>query len=71
MTGVGPRWEAIAALFRTTCRRLGLHPRGDVDLATPRTAPATFRRPRPQLALFDDAPGDATTRTGGPPNKRA
>jgi DNA repair photolyase len=54
MTGRGPRWNAIEALFEVECRRLGLntghhHPddREDSDLdASP------FRRPSPQGELF-------------------
>jgi len=49
--GEGPYAEAIAALFRLTCARLGLAVARPADEAA---APATFRRPggRGQLALF-------------------
>jgi len=52
MAGRGPRWEAIADLIRTHARRLGLatSPPGPGS-----GAPATFRRPTPQLDLFPDA----------------
>ncbi len=46
MAGTGPRWEAIASVFETTCRRLGLA-RG-----RPSPPPTTFRRPDPQGRLF-------------------
>lgn len=48
MRGVGPRWAAIEALFRTECHRLGF---GDDRPARTRRAP--FRRPSGQGELFD------------------
>ena len=46
MRGVGPRWEAISALFRAQCRRLGLNEEEDSE------RPTTFRRPSVQPSLF-------------------
>ena len=50
MKGQGPYWEAVEALFQTTCRRLGLQAEGSL----PGTEGSTFRRPREvqQLRLF-------------------
>jgi hypothetical protein len=57
MTGRGPRWNAIEALFEVECRRLGLntghrHPddREDSALVT-----SPFRRPSPQAELFSES----------------
>ncbi len=49
MRGSGRRWEIIDQLFETQCRRLGMIP------SVPATAPvaSTFRRPTPQLRLFE------------------
>ena len=47
MTGEGARWNAIATLFDTHCRRLGLV---TGEPTPPR--PDTFRRPQKQLALL-------------------
>ncbi|MFO0728622.1 MAG: PA0069 family radical SAM protein [Myxococcota bacterium] len=49
MRGVGPRWEAIASLVRTTAARLGYVDR------RPLPEPSSFRRPprsKAQLSLF-------------------
>jgi DNA repair photolyase len=46
MRGLGPRWDAISALFRTQCRRLGLNETDEPD------RPSTFRRPTSQPSLF-------------------
>ena len=46
MRGLGPRWAAIEALYRTECRRLGFN-RGDEP-----ERPRTFRRPERQSSLF-------------------
>jgi DNA repair photolyase len=51
MVGQGKRWELIEQLFKTQCRRLGLNAR---DVGAHRGASASFRRPKRQLALFDD-----------------
>jgi len=56
MTGVGPRWEAIRALFDAHCRRLGLrrYDGGDVgDEDEDEEAETTFRRPTRQGDLFE------------------
>jgi hypothetical protein len=53
MSGEGPRWQAIEAVFATHCRRLGLDDRrsaGRDEPEAPRTS--TFRRPDPQGTLF-------------------
>ena len=58
MTGEGPRWAAVRALFDAHKRKLGLGGHDGEDAFEPRNvAPATstFRRPRAQLTLF---PGD-------------
>ena len=48
MSGQGPRWQAIEALYQATCHRLGL------NRAIPPEPPSTFRRPhdREQLTLL-------------------
>ena len=51
MHGSGARWEAVESLFDLTCRRLGLHRRGENDVG-PDPAEPTFRRPGDQLTLF-------------------
>jgi hypothetical protein len=51
MTGVGPRWEAIRAIFEAHLRRLGMNRYQD-DEVDPPPAPPTFRRPSPQGELF-------------------
>jgi len=48
MHGVGPRWDAIEALFEAQCRRLGLNAREDWDM------PSGFRRPGAQADLFPE-----------------
>jgi DNA repair photolyase len=47
MHGIGPRWQAIEALFETQCRRLGLNVREGAEM------PSGFRRPERQASLFD------------------
>src|SRR6266496_3626198 len=49
MTGRGPRWNAIEALFEVECRRLGLN-REDGDEKDEQ--PSAFRRPTAQSELF-------------------
>ncbi len=50
MQGRGARWQIIEQVFQKTCARLGMHAgEGPVPSAQ---APG-FRRPRPQLGLFD------------------
>ena len=51
MRGKGPRWQAIEAMFRTHCRRLGLDSGDRTRHAEPQRPP-TFRRPDPQGSLF-------------------
>jgi DNA repair photolyase len=51
MHGTGPRWQAIEALFDTTCRKLGLD-RGSAGRAS-EPSRSTFRRPDPQGTLFE------------------
>jgi DNA repair photolyase len=46
MTGIGPRWEAISALFEAQCRRIGLNVEREDE------RPSTFRRPTGQPSLF-------------------
>ena len=46
--GSGPRWQAVADLFRVQCRRLGLHTGAEAALRE------TFRRPHGQGELFSD-----------------
>ena len=46
MEGAGPRWQAIASVFETTCRKLGM------SMGRPETKTSTFRRPDPQGRLF-------------------
>jgi len=48
MTGVGPRWAAVDALYRAECRRLGMNADEDEE-----EAPTTFRRPTKQGRLFE------------------
>jgi DNA repair photolyase len=54
MTGVGPRWDAIQAIFEAHCRRLGLNTEDDEEDGGDDTpdAPSTFRRPSRQGELF-------------------
>jgi DNA repair photolyase len=54
MTGLGPRWEAIRALFEAHCRRLGLNVsmEGDDEDEPDPDPPTTFRRPSRQGELF-------------------
>lgn len=47
MRGVGPRWEAIEALFEAQCRRLGFN---QPEAKQKRSA---FRRPSAQAELFE------------------
>jgi DNA repair photolyase len=47
MRGLGPRWEAIEALFDTHLRRLGF------DVGPGHDGPTTFRRPSAQGLLFE------------------
>lgn len=51
MRGAGVRWQAIDAMFRTHCRRLGLDA-GDRTRHSQAERPPTFRRPDPQGSLF-------------------
>jgi len=57
MTGVGPRWQAIRALFDAHCRRLGMAGDGagaaDGSAREGEDEPTTFRRPSRQGDLFD------------------
>jgi len=54
MTGEGPRWDAIRALFDTHVRRLGLEGwRGEMPERGEQASPTTFRRPSRQGVLFD------------------
>jgi DNA repair photolyase len=57
MTGAGPRWEAIRALFVAHCKRLGMdgydHGNDDGYPAAEEDEPTTFRRPSRQGDLFD------------------
>jgi len=46
MRGLGPRWAAIEALYRTECRRLGFNRHDEPERAS------TFRRPEWQPTLF-------------------
>ena len=46
MRGLGPRWAAVEALYRTECRRLGFNRHDEPD------RPRTFRRPQRQATLF-------------------
>jgi DNA repair photolyase len=48
--GTGSRWDAIAWLFDSTCKKLGIPTRDDGD-DLPRKS--TFRRPGTQLTLFE------------------
>ena len=48
MRGVGPRWQAIQALFQAQCERLGFN-----SARERREAKPTFRRPGSQASLFD------------------
>lgn len=61
MHGEGPRWEAVDALFRRTCVRLGL----DTERCD---LPSTFQRPGAQLSLFgsgsEPPPRAAAARSG-------
>lgn len=50
MTGIGPRWEAIASLFELECRRLGLNAERENE------GRSGFRRPSRQASLFADSP---------------
>lgn len=52
MRGSGARWDVITALFRTTCRRLGMRAARDIDADA--QAPSPFRRPFQQQRLFGD-----------------
>ncbi len=47
MQGIGPRWDAIEALFEAQCRRLGLNVRDGAEM------PSGFRRPERQARLFE------------------
>lgn len=49
MHGEGVRWSVVEQLFERHCRRLGLNR----ERIGPRDAPATFQRPRKQLAMFE------------------
>lgn len=50
MRGKGVRWQLVERLFESQAKRLGFGP-GVEDEGEP---PTTFRRPTPQLALFDE-----------------
>ncbi|MBL8750955.1 MAG: PA0069 family radical SAM protein [Planctomycetes bacterium] len=50
MRGSGARYEVIANLFRTTCKRLGMRAGRDVDQDS--DEPTPFRRPFQQQGLF-------------------
>jgi DNA repair photolyase len=52
MRGKGPRWEAIANLFDSTVRRLGLNLESENDVHDSLSDVQTFRRPGDQLELF-------------------
>ncbi len=51
MSGSGPRWDAVEALFDITCRRLGLNLRREEEDHW-QHEPTTFQRPGDQLSLF-------------------
>jgi DNA repair photolyase len=53
MTGAGPRWAAIQALYRVECRRLGLDCGEDDEEDEEEKRPTPFRRPTPQRGLFE------------------
>jgi DNA repair photolyase len=56
MTGVGPRWQAIRALFDAHCRRLGIeaYRDGEEDARVgDDEEPTPFKRPSRQRDLFD------------------
>ena len=56
MKGEGPRWQAIEALFRNTCEKLGLNTKQELSTAMAFEnlhKHSTFRRPRAQLNLFE------------------
>ncbi|MCB9506187.1 MAG: radical SAM protein [Myxococcales bacterium] len=50
--GAGARWAATAALFDSTCARLGLATGDEATLGVGAPARATFRRPTAQLELL-------------------
>lgn len=50
MVGEGPRWKLVEDVFATQCARLGIT---TTDASPP--PPTTFRRPTPQLELWDRA----------------
>lgn len=53
MRGVGERFRAVESLFSVQCRRLGLAHGTEVELGIDDARPSPFRRPSPQLELFD------------------
>lgn len=53
MRGDGQRWEAVSWLFKSTCERLGLRT-GEIHDLKKNPEQNTFRRPTPQLSLFDN-----------------
>ncbi len=58
MSGEGERWRAVEQLFTVSCKRLGINfiEERDIiqDMALSKTARTTFKRPEPQLPLFED-----------------
>ncbi|MCB0344950.1 MAG: PA0069 family radical SAM protein [Bdellovibrionales bacterium] len=52
MQGEGQRWDAISWLFDSSCERLGLNS-GEIHEVANSEQVATFRRPTPQLDMFD------------------
>jgi hypothetical protein len=52
MRGSGIHWEMVRKVFKLHCDRLGLN-RQEVARPEESHAARTFRRPSPQLTLFD------------------
>lgn len=53
MRGEGQRWEAVSWLFESSCRRFGLNTTSQRDFGSG-AKESRFRRPSPQLSLFEE-----------------